>query len=138
MYVCTYVILFIITTQHNMSAVNENECVFKDFTECSPDDEYSPVPLTVTRVTSAKKAAEKRKDNLYSIVDGNADNLRYHAKYTSKDHINRYLLKRKAEGQTDEATSTKRRTRASSTLFDFKKNCLICGEECDVEEDTKH
>ena len=120
---------------------NENVCVFKEVTECTPSDEYAPVSLTAARRSTSKTASLKRKDNLDSIF-GSDTELHYHAKcylkYTSKDHINRYLLKRKSDSKNDDAASSKRRTRTSVISFDFKKNCLICGEDCNVQIDTKH
>ena len=32
----------------------------------------------------------------------------------------------------------KRSKRSSTTFFDFKKNCLTCGEACNIEKDKKH
>ena len=32
----------------------------------------------------------------------------------------------------------KRSKRSSTTVFDFKKNYLICGEACNIEKDKKH
>ena len=43
------------------------------------------------------------------------------------NHIDRYL-KRKKQNKESSSSSVKRSKRSSTAPFDFKKNCLICGE----------
>ena len=57
-------------------------------------------------------------------------------KYTSSDHISRYL-KRKINGKQRELVPTKR-TRRSNASFNFKKNCLFYANSCSIEPDSKH
>ena len=55
--------------------------------------------------------------------------------YTSNNHIERYL---KRKNQNQEGSCVKRSKRSSTTFFDFKKDCLIYGEACNIEKDKKH
>ena len=56
------------------------------------------------------------------------------SKYTSKDHINRYLKKNNLEKSHQ---NEKVILRSQSDKFTFKQCCIICGESC-LEKDRKH
>ena len=121
---------------------SENICVFRDITECLPSVLFAPNSLTEARKSTIETASKTRKDNFYSTL-GSSDNLRYHTNcylhYISKNHIDRYLKKRKSEDNfVDGASSSKKNTRSSSVSFDFQKNCFICASECNVVADKKH
>ena len=62
--------------------------------------------------------------------------------YTSKEHIQRILRKRKAD-EEDFETDTRRlrgksKRTSDSNQFNFKEHCLFCAENCDVQIDRKH
>ena len=117
-------------------------CVFQSILDCSNNDELVDALLTLARQDKVKQCSGKRGDNFYETLNPNCENY-YHQncylKYTSNSHIDRYLKRQK---QNEESTSTssaaKRQKRSSTPLFDFKKNCLICGEACNPEKDKKH
>ena len=95
--------------------------------------------LTLTRQEKVKQCSERRNDNFYETFYDPSNVLYCHQNfcliYTSNNHIERYL---KRKNQNQEASCVKRSKRSSTTFFDFKKNCLIYGEACNIEKDKKH
>ena len=93
---------------------------------------------TLTCQEKVKQCSERRNDNFYETL-GTSNALYYHQNcclmYTSNNHIKRYL---KRKNQNQEGSCVKRSKRSSTTFFDFKKDCLIYGEACNIEKDKKH
>ena len=116
----------------------EFHCMFQSILDCSDTQELVEAQLTLTRQEKVKQCSERRNDNFYETLDP-SNALYYHQNcyltYTSNNHIERYL---KRKNQNQEASCVKRSKRSSTTFFDFKKNCLICGEACNIEKDKKH
>ena len=112
--------------------------MFQNILDCSDTNELLDAPLTTTRKEKVKQCSKKRDDEFYETLDLSI-NLYYHQNcyltYTSNNHIERYL---KRKNQNQESPCVKRSKRSSSTFFDFKKNCLICGEACNIVKDKKH
>ena len=112
---------------------------FKNVLECSVNSKLFGSKLTEARKEKAIQCSRKRKDGLLDILDSSAS-IHYHKNcyitYTFINHIEQYL-KRKSQ-QEPVASSVKRSKRVLSSSFDFKKNCLICGEYCNVIKDKKH
>ena len=79
----------------------------------------------------------KREDNFYETLNLSSDLYNHqncYLAYTSTNHIDRYL-KRKKQNKEGSSSSVKCSKQSSTAPSDFKKNCLICGEACNVEED---
>lgn len=110
--------------------------------------------LQTVKLQGLKKLAEcanQRTDNktfkrVQAILDkdGEQSQIDVHKQcyctYTSKHHVKRHLSKRKKNEQesqdSDEIPAT--RVRRSQTLeFDFKRQCLFCGNVC-MPQDRKH
>ncbi len=51
--------------------------------------------------------------------------------YTSKEHVKKFVLKRKAESVSSDEPPTARIRRSQVKEFDFKKQCLFCAEPCE-------
>ena len=107
--------------------------------DCSDVCELVDSPLTEARRAKVQQSSERRSDDFYESLDF-SNPLHYHKNcyltYTSSSHIERYR-KRTSQGGED-SPPPKRTGRSSSNLFDFKRNCLICGDICNVEKDKKH
>ena len=118
----------------------EFHCMFQSILDCSNSDKLVENTLTLARQEKVKLCSEKRDDNFYETLNLSSD-LYYHQNcylaYTSTNHINRYL-QRKKQNKEGSSSTVKRSKRSSTAPFDFKKNCLICGEACNVEKDKKH
>ena len=126
-----------------MDAIEDrNLCIFKNHIGCSVNAVYSPVELSSTRKDTVKQSSLRRKDNLHLSLDS-INSLYYHTNcylsYISDDHINRHL-KRKSndDSSSSSASSNKRNMRSASVKFDFKKNCIVCGNCCNIIPDKKH
>ena len=93
---------------------------------------------TLTCQDKVKQCSERRNDNFYETL-GTSNVLYYHQNYClmykSNNRIERYL---KRKNQNQEGSCVKRSKRSSTTFFDFKKDCLIYGEACNIEKDKKH
>ena len=109
---------------------NVNQCIFKEFVDCSINDEYFPVEMTDIRKQKVIESSIKRMDQL-NLTLATLVNIKYH-----KNHIARHLKRTTpiAEGSSESKWSR----RSVSTSFNFKKNCFICGESCNVIPDKKH
>ena len=80
-----------------------------------------------------------QKDDFHQIIE-NFSSFKYHdlcyTYCTSKDKINRHLIRIKE--QSVDGPSAKHRNRSSVSMFDFKRNCFICGQSCEVTPDLKN
>ena len=116
----------------------EFHCMFQSLLDGSDTQELVEAQLTLTCQEKVKQWSEKRNDKFYETLDP-SNVLHYHQNcyltYTSNNHIERYL---KRKNQNQEASCVKHSKRSSTTFFDFKKNCIICGEACNIEKDKKH
>ena len=121
--------------------VNENVCVFKDVLECSNTNEYSSVEMSQLRIQKAIESSLRRNDELYTSLQS-MENIKYHKNcyisYTSNDHIDRYPKRKTQQEASSSSSANKRSRRSLSTTFEFKRNCLVCGEICNVIPDKKH
>ena len=112
--------------------------MFQSLLDGSDTQELVEAQLTLTCQEKVKQWSEKRNDKFYETLDP-SNVLHYHQNcyltYTSNNHIERYL---KRKNQNQEASCVKHSKRSSTTFFDFKKNCIICGEACNIEKDKKH
>ena len=116
----------------------EFHCMFQSPLDGSDTQELVEAQLTLTREEKVKQCSEKRSDKSYETLDP-SNALHYHQNcyltYTSNNHIERYL---KRKNQNEEASCVKHSKRSSTIFFDFKKNCIICREACNIEKDKKH
>ena len=116
----------------------EFHCMFQSLLDGSDTQELVEAQLTLTCQEKVKQWSEKRNDKFYETLDP-SNALHYHQNcyltYTSNNHIERYL---KRKNQDEEASCVKHSKRSSTIFFDFKKNCIICREACNIEKDKKH
>ena len=117
-------------------------CLLKSCMNCSD----SEAPLTVAgpdRINSIVAASKLRGDGLHasltSTLQDTSRSLFVHrncaSTYTSKTHIKRFLQK---QSKLSEEPDVKRYRRSTITHFKFKEHCLICGEQCSSEPDSKN
>ena len=70
----------------------------------------------------------------------NVRTFKYHdfcyTSYTSKDKINRSL--KRIDEELVVGPSAKCLNQSSVSMFDFKRNCFICGEYCETTSDAKN
>ena len=117
-------------------------CLLESCMNCSD----SEAPLTVAgpdRLNSIVAASKRRGDGLHasltSTLQDTSRSLFVHrncaSTYTSKTHIKRFLQKQR---KLSEEPDVKRSRRSTVTPFKFKEHCLICGEQCSSEPDSKN
>ena len=74
------------------------------------------------------------------LIIENVSTFKYHdlryTSYTSKDKINRSL--KRIDEQLVVGPSAKCLNRSTVSMFDFKRNCFICGEYCEITPDPKN
>lgn len=121
----------------------DEKCIFKfrygddcvDTDRCSQNSGPS-------RIHSIIKASKSYKDDLHIELENQFqqnENLTvyYHkncvSRYTSKSNLAKY-----ENPDNDNAPPPSKRLRHSLAPFDFKANCLYCGQECCVDKDPRH
>ena len=117
-------------------------CLLQSYMNCSD----SEAPLTFAgpdRLNSIVDASKRRGDGLHdtlaSRLQDTSRSLLVHrncaSTYTSKTHIKRFLQRQR---KSTEEPDIKRSRRSAITPFKFKEHCLICGEHCSSEPDSKN
>lgn len=112
------------------------ECVFVKVDSCSHPTQ--PLSLcTDVRMSSITEASKIRKDGLHLILEQDSGSpVHYHknciSTYTSKSHLKRLHNK----PTCCSSPPRKRQSRSDLRHFDFKTQCLFCGNIC--EPDPKH
>ena len=122
-----------------------NTCVLCGAPFSAKDPATTP---DLTKIHSLFAACSERKDEVglrllakqSSIHDGSVT-IRYHrhcrSTYTSKLHLKRNADKQVKTGETQSSSSEYNRTTRSSlplNTFDWKKNCFLCGAECNPKK----
>ncbi len=107
-------------------------CLFDKQFHCQ-DKREEIKPISPDRINSIIVASKTRLDDIHVTISELAENqfLSCHrscvSSYTSKHHIGRVL---KREGRTERSCSEPPISRKKVSHFEFKKHCLLCGEEC--------
>ena len=126
--------------EDQLDAINTNRCIFKEYLDsCEFENQYADKELTAIRKQTIITKSIHRADSLR--VDINKfERLVYHTNcylnYTSNQKIARHLKRKNSTESTD--TTPKRLLRGSTSDFNFKTECLFCGEKCAVEADPKN
>jgi len=125
-----------------MDLPSESTCCFF---KCSKSELL--VAATGPRIRSIITASQQRGDHIHldlekRLVDNTALTITVHkscvSTYTSRTHISRTLKKRGIEHlNRSKSEPPPRRRRSQLQEFDFKENCIICGEAC-LPPDPKH
>lgn len=120
--------------------MDTNECIFQDVVEsCAVDKCYAKNELTKNRKETVISSSIKRKDDFHQRIE-NFSSYKYHnlcyTYYTSKEKIDRHL--KRINEQPVVGPSAKRLNRSSVSMFNFKRNCFICGQHCEVTPDPKN
>ena len=80
---------------------------------------------------------DETSDNLQAILNtqGEHASVELHkscyCSYTSKEHVKKFVTKRKAESVCSDETPTVRIRRSQVIDFDFKRQCLFCAKVCE-------
>ena len=117
-------------------------CLLKSSMNCRD----SEAPLTVAgpdRLNSIVDASKRRGDGLHvalaSRLQDTSSSLFVHrncaSTYTSKTHIKCFLQR---QSKSTDEPDIKRSRRSGVIPFKFKEQCLICGEQCSSEPDSKN
>ena len=111
-----------------------NECIFRDVLEsCFVDKCYAVNELKKAGKETIVSSSLKRKDNFHQVIE-NFSIFKYHdlcyTYYTFKDKINKHL--KRINEQSVDGSSAKRLNRSSVSMFDFKRHCFICDQDCEV------
>lgn len=121
------------------------DCFFEQFQKCNTLNK----PLIICRTARIKNViacSKLRGDNIAELLENElATNTEYIIQchkscvstYTSKHHIKRQATSAPSEKQS-ELQQPKRSYRSKQPTFDFKNNCLFCGEQCQLQPDPRH
>ena len=130
-----------------MESISDNkvadlECLFSGSNHANCKNEGKLKPATLMRIRTIQERSIRRGDVLHSILDQvDLSNLKFHKNcvntYTSEEHINRYLKRHPRDSNVNIEPSKSKRPRRSEPYFDWKRNCLFCGEAC-IDKDPKH
>ena len=118
----------------------EQSCVFK-FRYGTTCDEKAPLSETtgIARIETIINASKLYWDTLHVELETKVaenDNFKtyYHrncvSRYTSKTNL--------AKLKNNESASPVKRLRRSTSVFDFKRHCLYCGNACELNKDPKN
>lgn len=117
-------------------------CLLESCMNCS-DSEALLTVAGPDRLNSIVAASKRRGDGLHAsltpILQGTSRSLFVHrncaSTYTSKTHIQRFFQKQRTFLEKSDVKGPRRSTK---TPFKFKEHCLICGEQCSSEPDSKN
>ena len=121
-----------------------SECFFKHYSKCRKESDKELITAGSKRIQTIINSSKLRKDTIHVYLEDHLESnpefkIQCHkdcvCTYTSKTHIKR--------SQSDSAsvscsTLPKRTRRCSTPNFDFKQNCLFCGELCQLHPDPKN
>ena len=85
------------------------------------------------RIKTVINCSKRRGDGLHVLLDW-LESIRCHktcvSTYTSEHHMRRFEAAKKKPSSSVEDPSPKKLKRSQVSSFEFKKNCLFCGEMC--------
>lgn len=123
-----------------------NDCMLKSIGRCTnPDQKLQEAGAD--RIKSIIHASRIYDDDFHISLEAQAQNeaftAHYHkncvSTYVSKHHLQRFLKSGKAEhNEYPDPPAKRTRSSISESVFNFKKHCLFCGEECVTDVDPKH
>ena len=115
---------------------------YKCFFNCT-NDSHNLITCGVKRIETIKECSAKRGDGMFDLLTG-VESIKCHkccvSTYTSKNHLKRFLSKRKygnAGSDSEKTIPSKHSRRSSTSHFNFKDHCFICGEIC-LNLDCRH
>ena len=90
------------------------------------------------------RCSNRWKDSLHKKIGSSS--IQYHKNWyitdTSNEYINRYLKRKCSEepgmSQVKDLCRRSGNRRSFTKIFDFKKQCIIYGENCNIFKDKKH
>lgn len=95
-----------------------------------------------SRVESFRIASRLRGDGVSDLLETDAESFRCHknciSTYCSKDHIQRFLKRKNSGEKASDQSNAPKRLRGRAREFNFLKQCLFCGEECELERSRKN
>ena len=127
-----------------MSDMDTREGCFFDFKfNCSQKTEklISCGPERIKNILKCSKIyCDGHEEKLNSFLDKTTnDILRSHkscvSSYTSQEKVNRFL---RLNPQNDDTRPPKKTRLSPGISFSFASHCLFCGEDCQIEKDSKH
>lgn len=139
--------------RNRLSVFDTNFCIFcsKPFSIKCPASHPD-----LSKLDNLLKACQERQDNIGKIILENSsdilsgqESIAYHkncrSSYCSPYHVKRFVAKRSNEESmgggshghgdgdvhnTENASTSHLLTRSSTSTFDWKNNCFVCGERC--------
>ena len=129
-----------------MTEPTEMKCLFLNHIKsCVGRADQGLLELSDVKYSNILEASKNRHDTLHESLNSKTQ-YRYHKScflmYVDKKKI-AGAVKRKLEEskktEKDSQSSSKKCLRSQEqTTFNFKQNCLICGEKCSTEKDPKN
>jgi len=120
------------------------ECILAEIYGCHKSEKELKC-VGVDRIKSIIQASKRRQDTLHIALEKQLQDdpsllLQCHrdcvSTYTSSWHISRHL--KRTVATTSCETPVKRTRRYDAVKFDFRQNCLYCGETCIIRPDPKN
>ncbi len=128
-----------------MATTTSGKCFFRP---CGEDQATKPVTDAGSRrIKSIIEASKLREDGIHISLEQELEandklTIKCHrvcvSTYTSKCHIRRQLKRLREEGNMEPTVPDKRCCRSSSPKFNFREQCVFCGDLCIMDYDQKH
>lgn len=122
------------------------ECYLSEIFHCI-DSEKELTSIGPDRIRTIIESSKRRQDTIHEDLERkllNDEHLDIYchrncvSSYTSNYHINRYLKRIGVASSSNEPPPTKCRRRSNIKQFNFRVNCLFCGEQCIMDPDPRH
>ena len=126
-----------------MTESTEMKCLFMNHIEtCVNRNDQDLQILSDVRYSKTLEASKNRHDTLHESINSKTQYRHHKSCYLMYIDKTKIAAKRKLEEskntEKDNQSSSKRSLRSQEQTFNFKENCLICGEKCSTEKEPKN
>ena len=127
--------------------LNMEQCYLAKIDRCVCSETTDLVNARSQRIQTIINCSRIYNDELYSELEAKTENNSEYSiyvhrscvsTYTSHTHVERFLKRKGGATGNTSVSPMKRRRRSGTPKFDFQKDCLFCGDFCNLEKDPKH
>ena len=125
-------------------SLDEGECLLPKCKKSGPLQQFKLRGVKKLLDCAVERNDDDIRNKIQTILDSQGEDASVelhkscYCSFTSKDHVNKLVSKKRVDHSTDSDEPPIARTRLSQvTQFDFKKQCLFCSENC-KPIDLKH
>lgn len=122
------------------------ECVLAGIFDCDKSEKELTI-IGTDRIASIISASKSRLDSIHIDIEkilqsDSSSTILCHrdcvSTYTSSWHISRHLKRSSSALTRSSPLPSKRSRRSDVEKFNFRENCLYCGEYCQINPDPKN